>query len=193
MHCARLTGTLGCFYRVIKKSLCTWLVYCNHLVCGDFLITLYCDHRVHFLLSIKLSRKTAAICVCSVNSLVFIKKTELCSLHERNWAWKYHILFMCIHFNCNYLQLLSEFHHSQILFIFIYCFWARNISITVAYRIRIYILLIKPTICTNFSNLFLELNSTCTCMTYTIAVCTVKTSWWRTEELSETCRVLFQK
>ena len=31
-----------------------------------------------------------------------------------------------------------------------------------------------------------------TCMTYTIAVCTVKNSWW-TEELSETRRVLFQK
>ena len=26
-----------------------------------------------------------------------------------------------------------------------------------------------------------------------IAVCTVKNSWWWTEELSETCRVLFQK
>ena len=32
-----------------------------------------------------------------------------------------------------------------------------------------------------------------TCMTYTIAVCTVKNSWWWAEELSETCRVLFQK
>ena len=32
-----------------------------------------------------------------------------------------------------------------------------------------------------------------TCMTYTIAVCTVKNSWWWTEELSETCRMLFQK
>ena len=32
-----------------------------------------------------------------------------------------------------------------------------------------------------------------TCMTYTIAVCTVKHSWLWTEELSETCRVLFQK
>jgi len=31
------------------------------------------------------------------------------------------------------------------------------------------------------------------CMTHTIAVCTVKNSWWWTEELSETCRVLFQK
>jgi hypothetical protein len=31
-----------------------------------------------------------------------------------------------------------------------------------------------------------------TCMTYTIAVCTVNNSWWRTEELSETCRVSFQ-
>jgi len=30
-----------------------------------------------------------------------------------------------------------------------------------------------------------------TCMTYTIAVCTVKNSWWWTEELSETCRVFF--
>jgi len=29
-------------------------------------------------------------------------------------------------------------------------------------------------------------------MTYTIAVCTVKNSWWWTEELSETCRVSFQ-
>jgi len=24
-------------------------------------------------------------------------------------------------------------------------------------------------------------------------VCTVKNSWWWTEELSETCRILFQK
>ena len=32
-----------------------------------------------------------------------------------------------------------------------------------------------------------------TCMTNTIAVFTVKNSWWWTEELSETCRVSFQK
>ena len=31
-----------------------------------------------------------------------------------------------------------------------------------------------------------------TCVTYTIAVCTVKNSWWWTEELPETCRVSFQ-
>ena len=31
-----------------------------------------------------------------------------------------------------------------------------------------------------------------TCMTYTIAVCTVKNSWWWTEKLPETCRVSFQ-
>ena len=31
------------------------------------------------------------------------------------------------------------------------------------------------------------------CMTCTIPVCTVKNSWWWTEELSETCRVSFQK
>ena len=31
-----------------------------------------------------------------------------------------------------------------------------------------------------------------TCMTYTIAVCTVKNSWWWTEDLSETSRVSFQ-
>ena len=29
------------------------------------------------------------------------------------------------------------------------------------------------------------------CMTYTIVVCTVKNSWWWTEELSETCRVSY--
>jgi len=32
-----------------------------------------------------------------------------------------------------------------------------------------------------------------TCVTYVIAVCTVKNSWWRTEELSETCRVTSQE
>jgi len=32
-----------------------------------------------------------------------------------------------------------------------------------------------------------------TCMIYTIAVCTVKNSWWWTEELSETCRVSFKE
>jgi len=32
-----------------------------------------------------------------------------------------------------------------------------------------------------------------TCMTYTIAVCAVKNCWCWTEELSETCTVLFQK
>jgi hypothetical protein len=31
------------------------------------------------------------------------------------------------------------------------------------------------------------------CMTYTIAECTVNNSWWCTEEMSETCRVSFQK
>jgi len=31
-----------------------------------------------------------------------------------------------------------------------------------------------------------------TCMTFTIAVCTVKNSWWWAEKLSETCRVSFQ-
>jgi len=30
-------------------------------------------------------------------------------------------------------------------------------------------------------------------MTYTIAVCTLLNSWWWTEKLSETCRVLLQK
>jgi hypothetical protein len=31
------------------------------------------------------------------------------------------------------------------------------------------------------------------CVTYTIAVCTVKNSWWWTEEQTETCRGLLQK
>jgi hypothetical protein len=108
------------------------------------------------------------------------------------------------------------------------------VSITKS-RKRHTFLTIKPTRCTNLSNLFLEWNSTCfgqflcpssgvfhcthsngichtglltaceqeqmllltscqqTCMTYTIAVCTVKNSWWWTEELSETCRISFQE
>jgi len=41
--------------------------------------------------------------------------------------------------------------------------------------------------------LILLASSQQTCMTYTVAVCTVKNSWWWTEGLSETCRVLFQK
>jgi len=32
-----------------------------------------------------------------------------------------------------------------------------------------------------------------TCMAYTIPVCTVKNSRWWTEELSETCKILFKK
>ena len=32
-----------------------------------------------------------------------------------------------------------------------------------------------------------------TCMTYTIAVCTVKKSWSWTQKLSETCRISLQK
>jgi hypothetical protein len=31
-----------------------------------------------------------------------------------------------------------------------------------------------------------------TCMTYTIAVCTVRNSWWWTKKLSKTCRISFQ-
>jgi hypothetical protein len=64
----------------------------------------------------------------------------------------------------------------------------------------------KSTIHTNFLNLFwnettsewncssiLILLESCqqTCMTYTIAVCTVKNTLWWTEELSLTCRVSF--
>jgi hypothetical protein len=93
-------------------------------------------------------------------------------------------------------------------------------------------LAIKPTRCTNFSNLFWNeslhvsdsssvhhqelftvhsttvyviqvrrqhscriLLESClqTCMTYTIAECTVNNSWWWTKEMSETCRVSFPK
>jgi len=45
------------------------------------------------------------------------------------------------------------------------------------------------------SRIRMELLASChqTSMTYNIAVCTVKNSWWWTEELSETCRVLFGK
>ena len=43
------------------------------------------------------------------------------------------------------------------------------------------------------SVLILPANCQQTSVTYTTAVFTVKTSWWWTEELSETCRILFQK
>jgi len=59
---------------------------------------------------------------------------------------------------------------------------------------------LSVTICTRaessvFAIKYMILLTSCqhTCMTYTTAVCTVKNSWWWTEELSETCRVLFQK
>jgi len=134
---------------------------------------------------------------------------------------------------------MDYFYHFYIyVYIYIYIF---DVYVTVH---RVKFLIIKPTRCTNFSNLFLEWNSTCfgqflcpssgvfhcytqqwylsyrfadslragsewnililpilillascpqTCMTYTIAVCTVKNSWWWTEEHSETCRVSFQE
>jgi hypothetical protein len=43
------------------------------------------------------------------------------------------------------------------------------------------------------SNLILLLRESClqTSMTYTIAVCAVRNSWWWTNELSKTCRVSF--
>jgi hypothetical protein len=48
---------------------------------------------------------------------------------------------------------------------------------------------------TSLSSILILLLESClqTCMTYTIAVCTVKNSLWWTEELSETCRVSFEK
>jgi hypothetical protein len=66
--------------------------------------------------------------------------------------------------------------------------------------------IIKPTRCINFTNCragpgwncssILVLLESClqTCMTHTIAECTVQwiNSWWWTEELSETCRVSCQ-
>jgi hypothetical protein len=66
------------------------------------------------------------------------------------------------------------------------------------------ILIIKPTRCTNFSNLFwnrtlhvsdkFSVHHQVSCTVYTaIGIChTVQDSWWWTEYLSETCRVLFQ-
>ena len=72
-------------------------------------------------------------------------------------------------------------------------------------HLHAYILIIKPTRCTNYSKLLIQvcrqlssririLLKSCqqTCMTYTTAVCTVINSWWWTEELSKTCTVSFQ-
>jgi len=43
-----------------------------------------------------------------------------------------------------------------------------------------------------FTGLLTDVSCQQTCMTYTIAVRTAKNSWWWTEELSKTCRILFQ-
>jgi hypothetical protein len=47
-------------------------------------------------------------------------------------------------------------------------------------------------VCRQVSSMILFESGLQTCETYTIAECTVKNSWWWTEELSETCRVSFQ-
>jgi hypothetical protein len=113
--------------------------------------------------------------------------------------------------SCNELHIWTSLYHH----------WSININKNIyKYRHSNQFLIIKPIRCTNFSNLFLELNSTrfgqslcpssgifqCThsnsichtglltaceqehlllltscqqtCMTCTIAVCTVKNSWW---------------
>ena len=44
-----------------------------------------------------------------------------------------------------------------------------------------------------FSDSLRAASSQQTCTTYTIVVCTAKNSWWWSENLTETCRVLFQK
>jgi len=56
---------------------------------------------------------------------------------------------------------------------------------------KVYVIQLASRIRTEF---VLILLTSCqqTCITHTIAMCTVKNSWWWTEELSEICRVLFQ-
>ena len=150
----------------------------------------------------------------------------------------------CQIFHCNKTWSKSYTFFSNQYLLLTWFYYSVNhqtvISLPVRYHSNIMakFVIIKPTRCTNYSNLFLEWNSTCfgqflcpssgvfhcthsngichtgllaaceqdqdgililltscqqTCMTYTIAVCTVKNSWWWTEELSETCRVSFQK
>jgi len=53
-----------------------------------------------------------------------------------------------------------------------------------------YVIQVMLTACEQ-EQMFLHTNYQQTCMTYNIVVCTVKNSWWRTEELSETCGVSF--
>jgi hypothetical protein len=48
-----------------------------------------------------------------------------------------------------------------------------------------------PTAC-ELEHLLLLTSCQQTCMTYTIAMCTVENSWWWKKELSETCRISFQ-
>ena len=151
------------------------------------------------------------------------------AIHYTSCSWtgiKWHLqLIQCQPDpSCNEFHIwTSLYHHCSINI-------NRNIY---KYRHWNQFLIIKPTRCTNFSNLFLEWNSACfrqflcpssgvfhcrhnnsygfadsfqaesswSCLKAVskpvwhrhISVCTVKNSWWRTEELSETCRVSFQK
>ena len=104
-----------------------------------------------------------------------------------------------------YIYTRARTHTHTILFL-VQTEWKQYLQWT-----TYFVLVIKPTRCTNFSNLFLESNSTCFGQflfppsgvfhcTHSSGICHIgllcvqwKNSWWWTEELSETCRVLFQK
>jgi len=162
------------------------------------------------------------------------QKVKLLKYQNQSTFIQFLILHKC-NFHVSELCILPPWRWPRV--------WPKYVADHYVYNCLIYlrVLIIKPTWCTNFSNLFwhetlhvsdsscvyhqefftvhtamvyviqvcrqlaskirMELSSilillaSCqqTCMTYTIAVCTVNNSWWWTEELSETCTVLFQK
>jgi len=125
-----------------------------------------------------------------------------------------------------YIYSLHIKFYLPIYFYFYYlCYFITEFTFHILHP-NILFLIIRPARCTNFSNLFLEWNSTCVgqflcpssgvfhCLQiiqviqvcwqlasklsanlYDIYHCCLysENSWWRTEELSDTCRVSFQK
>jgi hypothetical protein len=76
----------------------------------------------------------------------------------------------------------SSLHHQKFFTVHTAMVYVIQVCLQLASRIRIEL----------FSILILPASCQQTCMTYTIAMCTVKNSWWWTEELSKTSRVSFQ-
>ena len=120
------------------------------------------------------------------------------SLYTQHWYMSYS-LRAGSGGNCSsILILLASCQQTYVTYTIAVCtvknswWWTEELSETC--RVLVYVIQLAIRIRMVLSSILILLAS-CqqTCMTYTTAVCTVNNSWWWTEELSETCWVLFQK